>query len=71
TIDKLGFKSTTFPTIEASITATVYLSPKSEGATAGATAAGPQTTPTSSAPAPSPAPSGTQASTPPAGGGGQ
>lgn len=71
TIDKLGFKSTTFPTIEASITATVYLSPKSEGATAGATAAGPQTTPTSSAPAPSPAPSGAPASTPPAGGGGQ
>ena len=71
TIDSLGFKSTTFPTIEASITATVYLSPKSEGATAGATAAGPQTTPTSSAPAPSPAPSGAPASTPPAGGGGQ
>ncbi|MGI8749793.1 MAG: type 4a pilus biogenesis protein PilO [Thermoleophilaceae bacterium] len=72
TIDSLGFKSTTFPTIEALVTASVYLSPKSEGATAGATAAGPETTPASSAPAPSAAPSGgAPAPTPPAGGGAQ
>jgi competence protein ComEA len=64
TIDSLGFKSTTFPTIEASITATVYLSPKSEGTTAGATPAGPQTNPTSAAPAPAPAASGAPASAP-------
>lgn len=64
TIDSLGFKSTTFPTIEASVTASVYLSPKSEGTTAGATPAGPQTAPTSAAPAPSPSPSGTPAPAP-------
>jgi len=64
TIDSLGFKSTTFPTLEATVSATVYLSPKDEGTTAGATPAGPQAVPTASGPAPSPAP----ASAPPAGG---
>jgi hypothetical protein len=36
-----------FPRLRAEITATVYLSPKAEGATAGATPQGPTTTPAS------------------------
>ena len=42
TIDSLKFASTTYPSLEADVTATVYLSPRSEGTTAGATASGPQ-----------------------------
>lgn len=64
TIDSLGFKSTTFPTIEATVSATVYLSPKAEGTTAGATPAGPQAVPTASAAAQGPAPSPTPAAAP-------
>jgi Tfp pilus assembly protein PilO len=66
TIDSLAFKSTAFPTIEASITATVYLSPKAEGVTGGATPAGPRSTSNTVAPtsAPSPTPSAPSASAP-------
>jgi Pilus assembly protein, PilO len=42
TIDSLKFASTTFPSLEADVTATVYLSPRNEGTTAGATSSGPQ-----------------------------
>jgi Tfp pilus assembly protein PilO len=42
TIDSLKFTSTSFPSLEADVTATVYLTPKDEGATAGATSSGPQ-----------------------------
>ncbi len=57
TIDRLSFKSDQFPVITAEVTSTVYLSPKSQGATAGATPQGPATdgaTP-ASAPATNPA----------------
>jgi hypothetical protein len=60
-INGFTFKSTTFPRLEAQVFATVYLAPKTEGATAGATPGGPaapsggQSTPASgSSPAPSP-----------------
>jgi hypothetical protein len=60
TIDSLDFKSDSFPKITATVGATVYLSPKAEGATAGATPTGPApaVTPTSATP---PASSGTSA----------
>jgi hypothetical protein len=49
-----------FPGIRAEVTATVYLSPLTQGVTAGATPAGPApttpTTPAESTPAPAPAP---------------
>jgi hypothetical protein len=55
-----------FPRIKAEVTATVYLSPKTEGATAGATPQGPapaapgtETTPTTTPPSSSPAPTAT------------
>lgn len=41
TIDGFKFDSTNFPTIKAEVQATVYLSPKSQGATAGASPTGP------------------------------
>jgi len=41
TIDSLSYTATRFPTIDATVKATVYLSPKSEGTTAGGTPAGP------------------------------
>jgi hypothetical protein len=47
TIDGMNFTSEKFPTVSASVTATVYLSPKSQGTTAGATPQGPSTTTTS------------------------
>src|SRR6185295_4074785 len=67
TIDGVKFASeeTIFPKIKASLTATIYLSPLSQGATAGAPpaahatklAAAPATVPTpAAAPAPPPAP---------------
>ena len=67
TIDGVKFASEEqiFPKIKASLTATIYLSPLSQGATAGATPAGPATTPaaapatgttTTPAPASTPAP---------------
>jgi len=57
-IDGFTFDSTKFPTITAEVTATVYLAPKTQGATAGATPQGPApttTTTTTTAPAPAPA----------------
>jgi Tfp pilus assembly protein PilO len=64
TIDGVKFASeeTIFPKIKASLTATVYLSPVSEGTTAGATPTGPATTP-AAAPATgtTPAPTSTPA----------
>jgi len=52
TIDSLKFTSSAanFPTLEADVTATVYLSPKDGGTTAGATAQGPATTTPSTTP---------------------
>lgn len=44
TIDGFSLDSTSFPKIKADISSTVYLAPKSEGATAGATSNGPSTT---------------------------
>jgi Pilus assembly protein, PilO len=41
TIDSLKFTTLTFPHIEADVTATVYLTPKTEGVTAGASSSGP------------------------------
>ena len=57
TIDNFKFSSDqeSFPALKAEVTATVYLAPKSEGATAGATPAGPA----------APGPGGQQAATPP------
>ncbi len=56
-IDGFTFDSSKFPTITASVTATVYLAPKTEGTTAGATPEGPATTTTATAtPAPAPVP---------------
>jgi hypothetical protein len=51
-----------FPTLEATMTANVYLSPRSEGVTGGATPAGPATAPASGVqPAPAPTPTSTPA----------
>jgi hypothetical protein len=64
TIDSFSMTMKDFPTLEANMTATVYLSPLAEGPTAGATPAGPATaTPaggTTPAPTPVPASSPTQ-----------
>jgi Tfp pilus assembly protein PilO len=58
TIDSLTFTSTQFPSLEADVTATVYLTPKTEGPTAGATPSGPQAEQTAAIAAVQPAPSG-------------
>jgi len=59
-IDGFTFDSTEFPTIKAEVTATVYLSPKTQGVTAGATPEGPApvttTATTTTTPAPAAAP---------------
>jgi Tfp pilus assembly protein PilO len=59
-INGFTFDSAEFPTVTAEVTATVYLAPKTEGATAGATPDGPAptttTTPAPAAAAPAPAP---------------
>ena len=59
TIDGFDLTAKPFPKLEATVTATVYLAPKEQGATAGATPGGPApgATGTSSASSPSPAPS--------------
>jgi hypothetical protein len=59
TIDSFRFDSTTFPTIKTEVEATVFLSPKAEGATAGATPSGPTPAGTpapTDAPTPEPVP---------------
>lgn len=56
TIESVDFKTKSFPSIEAQVTAKVYLTPKAQGATAGADPAGPGSS-AASAPAASPAPS--------------
>lgn len=61
TIDGFNFESTAFPTIKTEVQATVYLTPKTEGATAGATPSGPA--PVAGEPAAS-----TSSTPPPAGG---
>lgn len=48
-INGFSFEATSFPTIKAEVQATVYLAPKSEGATAGATPSGPPVTEQASA----------------------
>jgi hypothetical protein len=52
TIDAVEYQTEAenFPALTATVTATVYLTPKSEGATAGATPAGPPTTPSAATP---------------------
>jgi hypothetical protein len=62
TVDGFKFSSdtSTFPKLKAEVTATVYLSPKAEGATAGATPQGPTPAGTT------PPPAGSPATTPPA-----
>jgi len=51
TIDSFKFDSTTFPALKTDVKATVYLSPKGQGATAGATPTGPGVVPAPTAPA--------------------
>ena len=65
TIDGVNFTSETtiFPRIRATLTATVYLSPLTQGATAGATPTGPAPTTPAAAPAP-PSGGSTPAATP-------
>ena len=67
TIDGVKFASeqTIFPRIRATLNATVYLSPLTQGATAGATPSGPATTP-ASAPSTTPPATGTTTSPAPA-----
>jgi len=48
-INGFSFEATSFPTIKAEVQATVYLAPKSEGATAGANPSGPSLTEQASA----------------------
>ena len=55
-VESFSLKMLEFPTLEATMSTKVYLSPKAEGPTGGATAAGPATTPAASAPAPGSAP---------------
>src|SRR5688572_10441844 len=66
TIEGVNFSSDTeiFPRIKAELTATVYLSPLSQGETAGATPAGPSTAPTTPAAAPATTPPPTTSPTP-------
>ncbi len=66
TIDSLDFKSEAFPSIVATVKATVYLSPKDQGATAGATPAGPQAVPTGATPPANGSPTPPSGSAPPA-----
>jgi hypothetical protein len=54
----------TFPSLTATVQATVYLSPKAEGVTAGATSAGPQAASTTTAPPAATASTGTSSPTP-------
>jgi Tfp pilus assembly protein PilO len=66
TIDSVNYTSDPilFPGIRAQIKATVYLSPKTEGATAGATPEGPTATTPATTPAATPAPSSTPSPAP-------
>lgn len=57
TIESVDFKTKAFPSLEAQVTAKVYLTPKTEGATAGADPAGPGGSSAASTPGTSPAPS--------------
>jgi hypothetical protein len=61
TIDSVSYASdpVLFPRLRATIKATVYLSPKAEGATAGATPEGPAATTPATTPAATPAPAAT------------
>ena len=56
TIDSMNFSSEKPPTVTATVTASIYLAPKSEGATGGATSNGPSTATPASTPAGSSAP---------------
>jgi Tfp pilus assembly protein PilO len=66
TIDSVGYTSDPilFPRMRVQIKATVYLSPKTEGATAGATPQGPAATTPATTPAATPAPSSTPSPAP-------
>ena len=61
TIDSFNLTMKDFPTLEATMTATVYLSPLAEGPAAGATPAGPGTATPAGEAAPAPAPVPTSA----------
>jgi Tfp pilus assembly protein PilO len=62
TIDSMNFSSEKPPTVVATVTASIYLAPKTEGTTGGATSNGPSTaTPASAAPSGSAAPSSSAA----------
>jgi type II secretory pathway component PulM len=54
TIEGLSFTSTSFPSLEAQVTAKIYLAPKTQGATAGANPTGPATPSSASSPAAAP-----------------
>ena len=62
-VESFSLKMQEFPTLEATMSTKVYLSPKAEGPTGGATAAGPATAPAATAPpagtTPAPAPTPT------------
>jgi Tfp pilus assembly protein PilO len=66
TVDSVSYTSDPllFPRLRAQIKATVYLSPKTEGATAGATPEGPAATAPGTTPAAAPAPSSTPSPAP-------
>lgn len=66
TIETVNYSSDTelFPKIKATLTATIYLAPKAQGATAGATPQGPGVTTTPAADGSTPAPSATPSPAP-------
>lgn len=64
TIDGMNLTTKGFPRISAQLTATIYLSPKSEGATGGGTAQGPTATPASTTSTPQSSSSGSTPTAP-------
>ena len=66
TIDSVEYvtEAESFPALNATVSATVYLTPKAEGVTAGATAAGPPTAPSAAAPVTTTASDGSTPPTP-------
>lgn len=64
TVDGMTLATKAFPKISAQLSATIYLSPKSEGATGGATSQGPAATPASATPASTPAPASSSSPAP-------
>ena len=54
TVEGVSFTSTSFPRLEAQVSAKIYLAPKTQGATAGANPTGPATPSSASSPAAAP-----------------